>query len=147
MKSGTSKYGVPRLLRDGRANPKYSRAWRLAHWEYPKAYYIANRGRILTQTREWHRNHPEASRRIAWRAQGISRLDLAEEMWQRARVCGLCGAAFAGDQQNGLSKVLDHDPKSGEPRGVIHRRCNAGLGIFSTPELLDLASQYLRGGA
>lgn len=147
MRGGTSKYGVPRVLPNGRDNPDYSRAWRLAHRQYPKDYYVANRARILMQTKAWRQAHPAAKRKVSWRGQGINNLELAEAMWERARACGICGGNFAGDPRAGLAKVLDHDPATGEPRGVIHRRCNIGLGIFSSPELLNMAAHYLRGEA
>ena len=41
---------------------------------------------------------------------------------EQGGVCALCGEPIQGDD------VLDHDHKTGEVRGVLHRGCNAMLG-------------------
>ena len=54
-------------------------------------------------------------------------------------LCALCGIPET------IAKLrLDHDHKSGMPRGLIHWKENRGLGWFSDdPEKLRLAAKYL----
>jgi hypothetical protein len=41
--------------------------------------------------------------------------------------------------------VVDHDHATGKVRGILHRSCNAGIGILGdTPESLMLAVKYLQ---
>lgn len=52
-------------------------------------------------------------------------------------LCQLCGEAAA-------RWCLDHDHRTGEPRGVLCIRCNTGLGMFrDDPWLLRLAAGYV----
>lgn len=44
----------------------------------------------------------------------------------KATVCELCGEAFTVKNP----RVVDHDHKTGEIRGVLHRGCNALLGVI-----------------
>lgn len=73
---------------------------------------------------------------------GVSPEIYLQRMTQ-ATVCAVCGGRFA-DTISALSKVYDHDHNSMKFRGVIHRCCNAGLGIFADdPEMLRSAANYL----
>jgi recombination endonuclease VII len=69
-----------------------------------------------------------------------------DEMLREQRgVCALCGQP----PDHGEPLVIDHDhnpaPGSKRLRGLIHDRCNTGLGKFlDQPELLEMAAEYLR---
>jgi hypothetical protein len=46
-----------------------------------------------------------------------------QQLIKQGNCCSLCGDPIAEDQA-----VLDHDHKSGQLRGVLHRGCNSLLG-------------------
>lgn len=70
---------------------------------------------------------------------GLS-LEQYDKLIQEAKVCGLCSKPFVSN--NG--PVLDHNHKTGKHRLVIHRLCNAAIGIFNDdPTLCRLAAEYL----
>lgn len=55
------------------------------------------------------------------------------------RYCALCGKLLGDDI------VIDHDHETGGFRGLLHRKCNLGLGHFDDSiDKLQLAIQYLR---
>ena len=58
-------------------------------------------------------------------------------------VCPLCGLPFDDSVVN-TRACVDHDHKTGKLRGILHDRCNVGLGIFKDDiELLKKAIVYL----
>ena len=50
----------------------------------------------------------------------------AKALREQATVCELCGGAFTATNP----PVLDHDHATGQVRGVLHRGCNAMLGVI-----------------
>jgi hypothetical protein len=56
--------------------------------------------------------------------------------------CDLCGLPF----QSGQSQHIDHDHKTGNYRGVLHRECNTALGLLQDdPGRAMQAADYLLG--
>lgn len=75
------------------------------------------------------------------RRYGISS-ELYLQRMDQACFCGVCGDRFSDSPT--LSKVYDHDHRTNQFRGVIHRMCNAGLGIFNDDaSMLRSAAEYL----
>jgi hypothetical protein len=63
----------------------------------------------------------------------------AKLRWQRG-VCLICQQPPA----EGGSLDIDHDHRTGRPRGLLCRNCNQGLGKFrEDPSLLAAATGYL----
>ena len=92
--------------------------------EYQKAWYQANRVRILAAQKarratdhEWAESEREKNRVYNRRARGIVGADGA----RGPDVCEVCGA-------HGPTE-LDHDHTTGYPRGWPCRTCNAALGM------------------
>jgi hypothetical protein len=56
--------------------------------------------------------------------------------------CAICGASSA--DAAGSKLCVDHDHSTGEIRGLLCRRCNAGLGFFNDDkELVKEAASYM----
>jgi Recombination endonuclease VII len=62
--------------------------------------------------------------------------------------CDLCGGKFEGSGHAPLAPNIDHDHATGKRRGVIHHRCNIGLGMFEDNlKMTEMAVAYLRRSA
>jgi hypothetical protein len=54
--------------------------------------------------------------------------------------CALCGRK----PQHGKSLMVDHNHKTGKPRGLLCIRCNWGIGHFrDNPILMRLGAKYV----
>ena len=74
---------------------------------------------------------------------GVELAEVLALLEDQKAVCPVCTDAvqFPGDD-------LDHDHKTGKPRGILHRRCNMLLGYAKDdPERLINAANYLRSAA
>lgn len=131
---------------------------------YARKYYAAHSRELIAQTNAWKRAHPDARQQIVRRyiARNPSRrhrsllkstlqtrYGLAIEDYELAvsragGVCEICG----GKCRTGQRLSVDHDHATGSLRGLLCRRCNAGLGHFDDqPDRLARAVAYLnRGG-
>lgn len=107
-----------------------------------KAYYRANKQKVLAARAAWGLANPERDKFLKVR----STYGLTEEQWAGlvGSPCAICGA------QDDLQVDHDHSccggPKSCGScvRGMLCRRCNTGLGIFADrTDLLENAMHYL----
>ena len=114
-----------------------------------------NPGRNAEQMREWRRTHPGRDAAIARKYRKKNRLGILKEQLKRyygislevwnslmesqGGKCAICGGVPV---QSRL--CVDHDHKTGRIRGLLCRKCNAALGLFSdSRELLKKADEYL----
>jgi hypothetical protein len=82
------------------------------------------------KTREWNR----------LKATGFTPEDFSAKFEEQGRVCAICGT----DNSGKLDFCADHDHANGTKRGVLCRKCNAGLGHFKdNTELMEKAIMYL----
>ncbi len=74
---------------------------------------------------------------------GLSRIDMLEMWHHQGDGCAICH-----DPCEDRPPHVDHDHNTGEPRGLLCRSCNIGLGnYFDDPELLRAAAEYVEGAA
>lgn len=123
-----------------------------AAWERRRAYQ-----------RQYRREHPQTdykahyrryalSQRYAmlWKKYGISpeRYDcflLAQH--SRCLICNefMIDAVSRGGRKTGRSVTVDHDHKTGEPRGLLCAKCNTGIGMFGeNVEVMQRALDYVK---
>jgi len=91
----------------------------------PEALMVARK-----RTREWNR----------LKATGFTQEEFEEKFNNQNRVCAICGT----DNPGKLDFCADHDHKTKQKRGILCRKCNAGLGHFNdNPEIIKAAIEYL----
>lgn len=82
------------------------------------------------KTREWNR----------LKFTGFTQEDFKSKLEEQNGVCAICGT----DDPGKLDFCADHDHETMQKRGVLCRKCNAGLGQFNdNPELIAKAIEYL----
>ena len=82
------------------------------------------------KSREWKR----------LKATGFTPEEFEKKLNNQGNVCAICGT----DNPGKLDFCADHCHETGQKRGVICRKCNAGLGHFNdNPELIAKAIEYL----
>lgn len=112
---------------------------------YGKAYYSANRDRVLARQRVYDSTHSNVDRmrKSRMKAFGLTPSDYDALLLAQGGVCKVCGATKPGG--NGRF-VVDHDHKTGKVRGLLCTRCNLMLGCARDDRsILSSASLYLRG--
>lgn len=127
------------------------KAWRAANpermRELQENHRIANGEVLIARSREWYAaNKPRAAAQA--RAQKLKSYGLDEAQYQAMLAeqdgkCAICGS------QHGLASrayplYVDHCHSTGQVRGLLCQRCNAGLGMFRDQlELVNKAALYL----
>ena len=94
-----------------------------------REYYAKNSAQVKLQQRGYRLQ----------KKYGISDSEYKRLFKKQAGMCALCGKP-----SNGRRLDVDHDHVTGKVRGLLHRKCNQGLGYFDDdPELLKMAIKYL----
>jgi hypothetical protein len=121
--------------------PKYSPEERiLANRAKVKRYKAKHPGISTAESKAYRLAHPTYHRN----RQRLERLGITPEIIIMAEkeqkgLCALCHRPF-GNQ----TPCADHDHFTNVFRGLIHRKCNSGLGFFNDSlDLLKLAVEYL----
>jgi hypothetical protein len=129
-------------------------AWRAKNKEhtlaYNKNYYSdpKNVARKNGTSRAWlSRNKPRraayARRAMLKKTYGLSVEQFEAMLASQGNVCALCAEPFGIGKWHGPH--VDHDHGTGKVRGILHGRCNTGLGHFKdSPQLLYAACFYLQ---
>lgn len=116
-------------MRRGRVGGKVSEGTRFLSAETR----AKDRARALERMRRIRASDPAT---IALRAQHD---EIVAELGGSA-VCAVCGKPEQGRRLN-----IDHDHVTGLVRGLLCRKCNAGIGLLGdTPEGVEAALEYLR---
>ena len=111
-------------------NTKDGKAWNCKECatKHHKEYYFERNGK--------------AKKKIANRlkATGFTPEEFQEKLNKQGNVCAICGT----DNPGKLDFCADHCHETGQKRGVICRKCNAGLGHFNDDtEIIAKAIEYL----
>lgn len=126
---------------------------------YQRKRYLEKREEILARNKEWYEANKDArkEKQAAWyaankdraaqttRARKLRGYGLTVEDYEimfRAQggTCPICLEALP----NGESASVDHCHRTGKVRGLLHRKCNAGLGMFKDDaQILRRALKYL----
>lgn len=141
-------------------NPNYTKEWRENHPGYDKNWR-ENNGESCKKTKEnfeknhpgyekqWCEKNPERQKQII-RRQKLKKYNLSYKDWlamwgNQDGKCAICGEPFAEHSEACIDH--DHNYQTGEIRGLLCRKCNAGLGLFNDDyELTTRATEYLLKG-
>jgi len=106
-------------------------------------------GQVAARER-WKKNNPDyykyLKHRSQWRCRrGIDPEEFYERILEQNCRCAVCGEPLDPPSNVGSKgAVLDHDHITGKNRGVLHRKCNLGIGnLGDNPKLVRLALEYL----
>lgn len=118
-------------------NPAYWRQWRADNLESRKR----SARRFKLKNPNWMRN------RYLERKYGITLTEFNTMLKLQNRRCALCNRPFkfTGLKGGMKSASVDHDHKTGKVRALLHRSCNAMLGIVEDSTAnLEKAIAYLK---
>lgn len=81
---------------------------------------------VSRRSRDWHREHPGASRDIRLKSMyGVTEADVAQMYADQHGICPVCGKPLTWDEKN-----IDHNHETGRVRGLVHSYCNTGVGFL-----------------
>jgi hypothetical protein len=105
-----------------------------------------NLEKIKESSKRWKAENAEKVRKAdklrSLRLKGFSEDGYALALAVQRNRCAICKTLFSELETREVH--ADHDHRTNEPRGVLCRHCNVGLGIFKdSPNLLNAAAEYL----
>lgn len=126
------------------ANPEKAKAatnrWRARNSDRNKASKVKWRAENLERVRS------TARRSTLVRMYGITVEDFSAMFKQQHGICPVCGSSMKEFGRGSNFACVDHDHTTGKIRGLLHQKCNVGLGHFNDdPVLLRKAANYLEG--
>lgn len=104
-------------------------------------YAEANREKVKATSAKWYAENKgraaKTGRVNKLKAYGLTEDQFTQMLINQRGLCLVCDLPM--DQP-----VVDHNHQTGEVRGLLHRTCNAALGLLmDSPEVLRRAAQYL----
>lgn len=87
----------------------------------------------FAQSQAWYKAHPEKKRvQLRKRKYGLDEAAFTALLAAQGNVCALCKQPghIADDKGAPDGFVVDHDHETNIVRGILHRRCNLGIGLF-----------------
>jgi len=126
------------------SNKGWTKPWRGAACHPDRKYYAHDLCKICYDASKPKRKQkPEVGRRKNAKVKFNLTLEAYDALIASAKVCGSCGKPF-GSPKELLDLVLDHDHVTRAIRAVLHRRCNAALGmLYDSADVCRLAAEYL----
>ncbi len=133
----------------GKGNPEKARKRAKKYYElHPERCIEASRlhreknpEEVEAATRRWREGHPENMRmmrnRYKLKKYGLTAEDFFAILEGQGGLCAICGDVLD-------KPYIDHDHDTGEVRGLLCLKCNAGIGMLNDdPEILKSAREYL----
>lgn len=82
--------------------------------------------------------------RLKW-LYGITKEEYEQMIEEQDGKCALCGKEFVYERLHNFEPCIDHNHETGQIRGILHRRCNIGIGQFNDDvDKLEEAVDYLK---
>lgn len=130
---------------------EYMKEWRKNHPGYDENWRKDHPKSCKKSKKRWKKNNPEKvkmSNQKHNKNQKFRQHNLTYEDWLRLwedqdERCLICGKSFIEPSE----ACIDHDHETDEIRGLLCRKCNAGLGLFNDDhKIIMKAMEYLLKG-
>lgn len=116
--------------------------------EYAKEYHQKHKKKKNEYNKKYYAEKPQRSiyNYNLKRSFGITIDDYDRIFEKQGGVCAICGNRETIKNRWGTKRLsVDHDHETGEVRGLLCRKCNAGLGFFEDKiDNLNSAIDYLK---
>jgi Recombination endonuclease VII len=108
-----------------------------------KKYNEANREKVLANALKWRQGNKDKTRAHRYKSEyGVTLVEYEQLLRQQGGNCACCGCSGNPD---GKRMAIDHCHQTGKIRGILCRKCNAGIGMLGDNiEGLLQAINYLR---
>lgn len=110
---------------------------------YSRNYQRTHRKAYEATNKKWRLENPDKHRESVKWASVKRNYGITRDEWQalhdsQSGACPVCQRPLGSDA------AVDHDHKTGQVRGLLHRNCNIALGmLLDNPEIVYGAYQYL----
>ena len=108
--------------------------------ERSREYHLTHREQLLEYGREYRKRTKEKRRRdMLLREYNLTPEQVTEMMVLQKGLCVACTLPFSDEKP-----AIDHCHTTGRVRGLVHMKCNLGIGQFDdSPDKLRAAADYL----
>jgi hypothetical protein len=100
-------------------------------------------------TKRWKEANPETNSEMRRETMLKSKYNITIEqyqlMWEEQEgLCAACGEAMPTKDDRGYFPPVDHDHETNKIRGIVHTKCNRGIGLFNdSPDRMRKVADYL----
>jgi hypothetical protein len=100
--------------------------------------------------RDWRTENPEEAAEQSEKDKlnrfGVDQSWYGKKFAEQHGVCAICNQPEKTKQQGKVQRLsVDHDHKTGKPRGLLCAACNRAIGLMKEdPQRLEAAARYLR---
>ena len=102
-------------------------AWKDKEKAYKKDYYQKNKEKVSAQKKDYYQKNKNKKKGYYYKKKyGITLEQKMEMVINQNSNCLICGEPFLESKNT----CVDHSHKTGKVRGILCRKCNAGLGQF-----------------
>ena len=109
--------------------------------EYSKQYYRDNKVKVSDHNKEWRRKRKGyLTAYDRQRKYGLSVEEYDQLFQQQKGCCAICGRSQLELKRN---LHVDHNHRTGEVRGLLCFRCNAGVGYLDDKKWLEKSVKYI----
>jgi Recombination endonuclease VII len=127
------------------ADHDYYVAHKVERAAYRRRWYVANRGRVLAQAKEYGARTREQRRAYVLSSSfGLTSAGYDAFLAGQGGLCAICRRPETAKRHAARRLAVDHDHATGDVRGLLCSACNHGIGLFADdPARLRSAATYI----
>jgi hypothetical protein len=102
-----------------------------------------------THTKEWRNRNPEKTieshRKSSLKSSfGLTPEQYAQRWKEQKGLCAACEEPLPEKENGDRFPPVDHDHLTGKIRGIVHTKCNRGMGLFNdNPDRMRKVADYI----
>lgn len=102
-----------------------------------------------THTKQWRDKNPDRvvdmRRKTALKCSyGLTPEQYAQQWEEQKGMCAACEEPLPEKENGNRFPPVDHDHLTGKVRGIVHTKCNRGMGLFNdNPQRMKKVAAYL----